>query len=512
MVKIIKSVSKSIKSSIKNDPEIIRVKNKYPKFFNFLKKRFAKDHKLGFYLTIGIIITLIFIYLFFSIVRDYIGQDNLVQFDLRVINLFKMLRHSRLNQQMLFITYLAKGEIIVVGLLISSLILFLFKRWRLLYTLLISVGVGEIFVWIIKNILERPRPPLVDALVAESSYSFPSGHTFVAIAFYGLLAYFVIQSEKNKFFKVTSSILGLFLIILVGSSRIYLGAHWPSDVFAGLAVGAAWLTILATSLKIKKKFNPPNNIHFHFKKSTLVKYSIFLISLWVIFVFSFYYTHPLQDKEITPITKIIIEEHQIATKLFEHLPKISESINGLPAEPINIIAVADKEALDRSFTQSGWYLLDGPSIKSYSSIIYRLITKQPYPQTPGLPVFWYTEPNTLGYGKPTSANSISSRHHVHFWETDFITPNGESIFVGTAHFDDEIQKKFGLIMPFHSTELRVDDEREEIKAELENNGFLKSFEKIDLTGLSYGTKKSGNSFLTDGQAYILYIQPIDEKR
>jgi hypothetical protein len=64
-------------------------------------------------------------------------------------------------------------------------------------------------------------------------------------------------------------------------------------------------------------------------------------------------------------------------------------------------------------------------------------------------------------------------------------------------------------MPIHSTELIVDKEREELKTDLAKNGFVKSSEKIDLTGLLYGTKKSGNNFLTDGQAYILYLQNND---
>jgi hypothetical protein len=91
--------------------------------------------------------------------------------------------------------------------------------------------------------------------------------------------------------------------------------------------------------------------------------------------------------------------------------------------------------------------------------------------------------------------------------------DGQPIWVGTAHFDEEIQKKFGLIMPFHSTELKVDNEREKIKTELETNGFIKKSEKINLTGLLYGSKKgSGNSFLTDGQVYILYLKDKNEKR
>jgi len=507
MVKFIKSITKSIKHGIKNDPEINKFYNKHPKLCHFFKKRFTADEKYGLYLTFGIIFTLIFIYIFFGITQDYIGQENLIQFDLRVINLLAVLRHSRLNQQMLFITYLAKGEIITIGMLVFCTIFYLHKNWRFLYTLLISVGGSEIFVWIIKNTIDRPRPPLTSALIAESSYSFPSGHTFVAIAFYGLLSYFIIQSEKNKSLKIISFIVSFLLIILIGISRVYLGAHWPSDVFASFAVGAAWISILITSLKIKKKFSPLPKIKVNFSPKIINYFAYSLVLVWAAFIISFYITHPLQPKNIIETQKITIETNQIAEKLFEHLPKISESITSLPAEPINIIIVGNQDKINQAFIQSGWYLLDQPSIKGYTKIITSFLGKKFYPQTPGLPVFWATQPNKIGYGKPTDQSFTSSRQHIHLWETNFTDSNGNQIWVGTAHFDEEIQKKFGIVMPFHSTELKVDIEREMIKSELEAKGFIQTSETVNLTGLMYGSKKgSGNSFLTDGQAYILYMK------
>ena len=513
MVKIIKSVAKSIGQSIKHDPEITRIKNKYPKIFSFLKKRLTKEHKYGLYLTIGTIITLFFIYLFFGILRDYIGQEKLVQFDLRVLNLFSTFRYAKLNHQALFVTYLAKGEIITVGVIVISLILVLIKNWRFLNALIISILGGELFVWIIKNIIDRPRPPLVNALVNETTYSFPSGHTFVSIAFYGLLVYFVIQSERNKFLKVISFIGGIILIMSVGLSRIYLGAHWPSDVLASFVSGAAWLSIIITSLKIKNKFSPSPKLNFKLKKITILVSSFLLILTWLIFIFSFYFTHPLQTKPKTVKTKTTINNSDISTKLFEKLPKVSESINGTAAEPINIIFVGNKFDIDYAFSKSSWYLLDGPSLISYTKIITSLLTHQSYPTTPGLPVFWDTQPSQFAYGKPTTPESISSRQHIHFWETDFITKDNQDIWVGTAHFDDQIKKKFGIIMPFHTTEIRVDNERENIKNELNKNGFINKLDKVDLTGLLYGTKKgSGNSFLTDGQAYIIYIKSTNDKK
>lgn len=514
MVKLVKSITKSITHGVKNDPEVQRIKDKHPKIFHFIKKRFTASEKYGLYLTGGIIFTLIFIYIFFGITKDFLGQEKIIQFDLRVLNFFSTLRHQSLTQQMLFITYLAKGEIIILGTIIFTLIFYVYKNWRYLYTLLISIIGGEFFVWVIKNIIERPRPPLTNALVAETTYSFPSGHTFVAIAFYGLLSYFVIQSERKKIIKIISIILAFFLILLVGTSRIYLGAHWPSDVFASLAAGLAWLSILVTSLKIKKKFTPLKaKFQPHLNPKTAIIFSFSLITVWIAFIISFFITHPIPPQKIIEPLKTIIFESEISTKLFENLPKIGESVNGLPAEPINIIFVGQRSALDQAFTQSGWFLLDGPSIKSYTKIITALIFNKSYPQTPGLPVFWDTQVNQFAYGKPTTTNSVSSREHIHLWETGFITENQDLIWVGTAHFDHAIQKKFGIIMPYHTTETKVDNERESIRNELGKNGFIKKTEKVDLTGLLYGSKKgSGNSFLTDGQAYILYLKDQNEKR
>lgn len=507
MVKtIIKSVTKSIGHGLKNDPELQRIKNRHPRIYRFIKKRLTPNEKYGLYLTIGSLITLFFIYTFFGILQDYIGQDPLARADLRIINLISHFRTPSLNHFMLFITYLAKGEIIAIAVVFSLIILFLLKKWSYLINLLVFVIGGELFVWMIKNIVDRPRPPLTEALVTETSYSFPSGHSFVAIAFYGLITFFLFDSFKKRYKKTIVVVLGLLLIILIGLSRIYLGAHWPSDVLASYASGMAWLSLIITITHIKRKFHPRHIHSPHLKHKTVAIISIFLTISFFIFDYFFYIFHPLKPIVNTSIQKTIIQISQIGTKLFESLPKISETITGAPAEPINIIAVGSQETLNNAFTNSGWYLLDPISPKTSLKIINAVIKKESYPKTPGLPVFWDTRSNDIGFGKPTIENLASSRHHIHFWETSFITPDGQSIWVGTAHFDEKIKTKGKIILPIHTTELIVDKEREEIKTDLETNGFIKSFEKIDLTGLLYGTKTSGNNFLTDGQAYILYLQ------
>lgn len=502
---IIKSIAKSTTKGIRNDPEVRKIVTHYPRFFGFIKRRLTRSEKYGLYLTIGVLFTLFFIWLFFGIIQDYIGTDPLIRADLRIINLVSHFRTPKLNQIMLFFTYLAKGEIITVAVIFSLIILFLIRKWSYFNSLLIFVLGGELFVWIIKNIIERPRPPLAEALVIENSYSFPSGHSFIAIAFYGLITFFLFETFKRKWLKAITLILGLILVVLIGASRIYLGAHWPSDVLASYASGLAWLSIIITVTHIKRKFHPKIIHPPHLELKTIKKITLLLMVIFITFVSLYYSSHPLKPIIRPQISKTIIQTNEIDTKLFQTLPKVSETITGAPAEPINIIVVANKDSLNNAFIKSGWYLLDGTSAGSYLKIINSFLKKESYPQAPGLPVFWDVKVNDFAFGKP-AIEGIDSREHIHFWETNFITPDGQSIFVGTAHFDAQIKKSGKIILPFHSTELIVDKERDDLKNELETNGFLKSFEKINLTGLTYGTKKSGNNFLTDGQAYILYLK------
>jgi len=506
MVKLIKSVTKSIGRGIRDDLEFKRLRDKYPRFFRFIKKRLTSDEKYGLYLTVGGLFTLFFIYLFFEVIQSYIGQEALFCADLRIINLVSHFRTPSLNQFMLFVTDLANAQVITVAVVCSLIILYLLRKWSYIRSLLVFVIGGEIFVWIIKNMVNRPRPPLTEALVTETSYSFPSGHTFIAVAFYGLITFFLFHSLQKKYLKNISLILGIILVILIGASRIYLGAHWPSDVLASYASGLAWLSIIITITHIKKRFHPGKINPPNIKHKNLAIITFLLITIFSVFVYIFYQKHPLNTIIVTPVSKTIIQINEINTKLFATLPKISESMTGAAAEPINIIAVANQETLDKAFVDSGWFLLDQISLKTTVKIISAVIQKQTYPQTPGLPVFWDTRSNDIGFGKP---NSATSRQHIHFWETNFITPDGQSIWVGTAHFDEEIKTKGIIILPIHTTDKMVDNEREKIKNNLEANGFVKSFEKINLTGLTYGAKSSGNNFLTDGQAYILYLKTND---
>jgi undecaprenyl-diphosphatase len=105
----------------------------------------------------------------------------------------------------------------------------------------------------LKDAFGRPRPPFHDVVVRETSDSFPSGHSLGSIITYGLLAYFLVYTLRRRWARV-AVVLGLgALVLAIGFSRMYLGAHYFSDVVGGYAIGGAWLCACVSGLEVVRR-------------------------------------------------------------------------------------------------------------------------------------------------------------------------------------------------------------------------------------------------------------------
>ncbi len=97
---------------------------------------------------------------------------------------------------------------------------------------------------------DRPRPDLVlDGIATSGLHSFPSGHVAQTLAVYGLLAYFWIRLSPRRLEQALALTLCAVVVVVVGFSRLRLGAHWPSDLAAGAALGGTWLAVLILALR-----------------------------------------------------------------------------------------------------------------------------------------------------------------------------------------------------------------------------------------------------------------------
>lgn len=177
----------------------------------------------------------------------------LVKIDVAVQWFILNARVDSLNKFFEIFTELGDTKFMAILALVASLLFFIKKYYRYSIGIALSVGVAEIVSIILKTVIGRHRPPNELALVAQNGASFPSGHTIAAMAFYGFLIYFFNKEIKNT---TTKNILIIFcglMILLSGFARIYLGAHWPSDVAASYALGGVWVAIIISLVEKNSK-------------------------------------------------------------------------------------------------------------------------------------------------------------------------------------------------------------------------------------------------------------------
>jgi len=141
------------------------------------------------------------------------------------------------------------AEWIGVVLFVAAILLVWKRAWPALATIIIAVPGGMLLNELLKLAVHRHRPFLDGWFVDWSGYSFASGHTIGATLLYGQLLLFVLPVIKSKRRQRLAILFAAMLVMLVGFSRIALGAHYLSDVIAAIFLGSVWLMICALLLR-----------------------------------------------------------------------------------------------------------------------------------------------------------------------------------------------------------------------------------------------------------------------
>lgn len=178
---------------------------------------------------------------FFGILEDVITGDPLVVIDGITYQLLLKLRSYWGDYGLVAVTELGDAQVVIPVAVAALASLLALRRWRAAKYLVIAVVGASAWVEMIKLLLRRSRP--VDLYDGASQFSFPSGHATMSIVLFGFLAILVSHGASPH---LRRTIIGmtLSLILLIAFSRIYLGAHWFSDVLAGLSFGVAWIALL----------------------------------------------------------------------------------------------------------------------------------------------------------------------------------------------------------------------------------------------------------------------------
>ncbi len=194
---------------------------------------------------------------------DEVKEQDLQQFDERVLRALRQPDNPEvpvgprwLSEAARDVTALGSGSVLALVVVAVGGFLALVRRYRtLLFVVGSTVGGALLNTWL-KGYLGRPRPSVVPHLTWVLTESFPSGHAMLSAIVYLTLGALLAQLTERRRLKAYLLGVALFLTLLIGVTRVYLGVHYPTDVLGGWVAGLAWALLTALVVRMARRRSP----------------------------------------------------------------------------------------------------------------------------------------------------------------------------------------------------------------------------------------------------------------
>jgi membrane-associated phospholipid phosphatase len=210
--------------------------------------RFPSKGYFGLHVIAGLVVFAGMTFIVAEISEDVMNHEPLTVTDVQLSNWLHTHASPSLTNAMFVITSLGSTQVASIIAIGFGLYLLWQRRPYWLAAAWLSVFGGMLLNRLLKYLFHRARPHFDDPILTLTSYSFPSGHTMTATVLYGFLTAFLVAQTKSWRQRVLVILTASLLIALVGFTRIYLGAHYLSDVLGALAEGSAWLALCLTAV------------------------------------------------------------------------------------------------------------------------------------------------------------------------------------------------------------------------------------------------------------------------
>ncbi|MDQ3014797.1 MAG: phosphatase PAP2 family protein [bacterium] len=238
--------------------------------------------------------------LIFSLLACSISKKNLVfeqitSFDTQVHEIVENTSSITGARVFYFFTNLANKEVVAIALIALTLLLLVLGEKVLAVLFIIGTFTSVFASTYFKILFLRVRPTTEFVVITQGGYAFPSGHSILAMMFYGFIGYILVHSARHVWQKYLITAITAATIFLIGISRVYLGVHWASDVVAGWLLGSVILIVL---MFIFRHFHTKDDITIHLAWGWRLAVSITIVIALVCVISYFYVTQAVEFRSI----------------------------------------------------------------------------------------------------------------------------------------------------------------------------------------------------------------------
>lgn len=353
------------------------------------------------------------ILLFLSLlaVCKYFGSSH-IEMNQDIWQFLRSLDYLPARKLAIAITLLGQKELIwLLGLACISYF-FAIKQYRLAIHSLFLIGLSSLGVALLKFIIHSPRPWGI--IGEENNFSFPSGHTTLAVSVYFMLA-LLFSANKENWFRKFCFLTAFSMSFLVGFSRLYLGAHWFTDILAGWLFGGACLIL--TLLSYRRQRTP---------KLNLLPFSIFF---FIVFLGSYaLVAYQKTPNFMAAYEKIYIRSRSTTMDAWWNstfkMKLASTRVIGFKSYPIQFLWLAPLDRIETELQNAGW---KNPPPRDWISTFHRIADVNSTEYLPMVaPQYLHAYPISTFTQKLESSDKLIV---LRLWHSGY-TINGKPIFAG----------------------------------------------------------------------------------